>query len=108
MRDKHKLTTHLVGLLPVELDVSTEDALRSWWYNPRKDGGLRLTDEGYRILVENLYMDHYDYNVDPNDLTLKTILMLDQKLQHPYYILGTKKLPEKLVFFDSKDRKSVV
>lgn len=62
------------------------------WQNPRKKttGGNRLTDEGYRVFIEE--MDIKSYSIDfPKDFTLsnQTTIWLDRFIDGPYYI--TKK-----------------
>jgi hypothetical protein len=104
MRDKLKLTKELVELLPDQLKITADEARISWFYNIRNDGGLRLTTFGYETLVKLLKLEHYIYTIpDPLEFTKITILLLDRKLQMPYYIISDKKLPVKLVFFSSKE-----
>lgn len=59
------------------------------WQNPRKklDGGYRLTDEGFRILTEDLELKKYDI-VFPKELTLtnQTIIWLDRFIDGPYHL----------------------
>ena len=60
-----------------------------WWKNTRaKDtGGLRLTDEGYRFISEDLELSTYEVPF-PKDfnLTTNTIIWLDQFITCPYYL----------------------
>ena len=104
MRDKRKLTQELINLLPEDNRISVESAIPAWWYNLRKNGGMRLTTTGYRVLTEDLELEHYDYSItDPMMFNQQTILDLDRKMQMPYYIHAVKGVPRKIVFFGSRE-----
>ena len=104
VRDKEKLTEELIKLLPEDQRISAETALPMWWYNLRKNGGLRLTSLGYQIFVETLDLEHYSYSIDdPLLFGQQTVLNLDRKLQMPYYIVVKKKIPTKIVLFGSQE-----
>ena len=104
MRDKRKLTEELIALLPDEQRISVESALPSWWFNLRRNGGMRLTGTGYQTLSEDLELEHYSYNIDdPHTFNKQLILKLDRKMQMPYYIHAVKGIPKKIVFFGSKE-----
>ena len=104
MRDKQRLTRELVNLLPGDQRPTTESILPIWWYNLRKNGGMRLTATGYTTLVQVLDLEHYEYPInDPVTFTQHTILDLDRKLQMPYYIHVVKGVPKKIVFFGSQE-----
>jgi hypothetical protein len=104
VRNKHQLTKELIDLLPDEQRISVDSAIPAWWYNLRKNGGMRLTTTGYRVFVENLELEHYDYQIsDPQEFNQHTILKLDRKLQTPYYIHAVKGIPKKVVFFGSRE-----
>lgn len=104
MRDKRKLTEELIALLPDEQRISTESALPAWWYNIRRNGGMRLTALGYQIFVERLELEHYSYSIDdPLLFNQTTILKLDRKMQMPYYISAVKGIPKHIVFFGSRE-----
>jgi hypothetical protein len=47
MRNKVHLTEELLGLLPDEEKIPIEQAMVTWWFNLRENGGLRLTNTGY-------------------------------------------------------------
>lgn len=65
---------------------------------------MRLTTTGYRIFVEQLDLEHYEYTIaDPMSFNQHTILKLDRKLQTPYYIHAVKGVPRKIVFFGSRE-----
>lgn len=104
MRDKRKLTTELVTLLPDHRSLTADQALRTWWFNLRKNGGMRLTGLGYVSLVKDLELEHYEYTIDdPMIFNQHMILDLDRKMQMPYYIHAVKGIPKKIVFFGSRE-----
>lgn len=104
MRDKRLLTEELIGLLPDEQRISTESAMPAWWFNLRRNGGMRLTGLGYRVFTDDLELEHYSFPIDnPLLFNQQTILKLDRKMQMPYYISAVKGIPKKIVFFGSKE-----
>jgi hypothetical protein len=70
-------------------EVAIKEYMPLWWQNTRsKDtGGLRLTDEGLRVVVEDLQLSTYDVPY-PKDfhLTTQTIIFLDKFITCPYYM----------------------
>jgi hypothetical protein len=104
VRDKKKLTQELIALLPDEQQISADTAMPAWWFNIRRNGGMRLTGIGYQVFVDQLELEHYSYSIDnPLLFTQQTILKLDRKMQMPYYISATKGIPKKIIFFGSKE-----
>jgi hypothetical protein len=104
VRDKKKLTEELINLLPEKDRTGVSSTMHTWWFNIRRNGGMRLTGLGYRAFTENLDLEHYSYTIDnPLLLTQQTILKLDRKMQMPYYIHAVKGVPKKIVFFGSKE-----
>lgn len=59
-----------------------------WWKNPREklEGGLTLTEEGYKFLDETVKLKNYSIPF-PKDFvfTTQVILWLDQFLDCPHY-----------------------
>lgn len=104
MRDKKKLTEELIAVLPDEQRISVASAMPAWWFNLRRDGGMRLTGLGYQVFVDDLELEHYSYAIDnPMLFNQTTILKLDRKMQMPYYIHAVKGIPKKIIFFGSKE-----
>jgi hypothetical protein len=70
-------------------DVTIKQYYPLWWQNTRNksEGGLRLTDEGYRFITEELELEVYDIPL-PRDFTptTNTIIWLDQFIDCPYYM----------------------
>ena len=104
MRDKLKLTEQLVEQLDSELGITITQAMRTWWFNIRKNGGMRLTGPGYAVFTEQLDLTRYEWAIpDPQQFNQRVILALDKKIQMPYYISATKGIPKKIVFFGSQE-----
>jgi hypothetical protein len=104
VRDKLKLTQELLDLLPEVTKVPIKSAMSTWWFNLRKNGGMRLTNQGYKIFVNDLDLEHFGYAItDPLTFNKKIILQLDRKMQMPYYIHAVKGIPKKIVFFGSRE-----
>jgi len=104
VRDKRKLTQELIALLSEEQRISVDSAMPSWWFNLRRNGGMRLTAVGYQTFVEKFELEHYSYHIDdPLGFTKQTILKLDRKMQMPYYIHAVKGIPKQIIFFGSKE-----
>ena len=104
MRDKQRLTEELVKQLDLDLGVTVKRAMHTWWFNIRKNGGMRLTAPGYQTFTKDLDIARYEFVIaDPLQFNQHVILALDKKMQMPYYISATKGIPKKIVFFGSKE-----
>lgn len=104
VRDKRKLTEELVKQLDPDLGITVKRAMHTWWFNIRKNGGMRLTGPGYTVFVEHLDLALYEWPIqDPLAFNQHVILNLDRKMQMPYYISATKGIPKKIVFFGSQE-----
>ena len=61
-----------------------------FWQNVRSDGGLRLTEQGFRCLLDDLDLQSYDIKLwdDAGRIedNYKFLLDLDKQLQVPYYV----------------------
>jgi len=104
VRDKRKLTEELIALLGERDCVDPKSAMTTWWFNIRRNGGMRLTSTGYSALSDDLDLEHYSYNIDnPQVFNKQLMLTLDRKMQMPYYIQAVKGIPKQIVFFGSKE-----
>ena len=104
MRDKQKLTEQLVKQLYPDSGITVKRAMRTWWFNIRKNGGMRLTGLGYTVFTENLDLARYEWPIaDALTFNQHVILALDRKLHMPYYISSTKGIPKKIVLFGSQE-----
>ena len=103
-RNKQQLTEELVKQLDPDLGITVKRAMHTWWFNIRKNGGMRLTGPGYTVFTENLDLARYEWPIqDPLAFNQHVILDLDRKMQMPYYISATKGIPKKIVFFGSQE-----
>ena len=104
MRDKRKLTEELIKQLDPDSSITVKQAMHTWWFNIRKNGGMRLTGPGYTVFTQNLELTCYEFAIpDPLQFNQHVILDLDKKMQMPYYISATKGIPKKIVFFGSRE-----
>ena len=97
MTHRRDVTATVIQQLPVPLDL--DEAMSTWYYNLRPQGGFRLTALGYQAL-NVAAMNSWSVDINPRDLTKSNLLTLDRKLQWPYYIDARRK---KLVLFSSRD-----
>ncbi len=69
-------------------DLNVKEFMPLWWYNTRQktEGGLRLTEEGFKI-VNEIGITIYDVPY-PRDMPLTTnvIIYLDKFIDCPYYL----------------------
>ena len=97
----------LMPRVPMEYQQSTESAMKTWWANIRRDGGLRLTDLGYEIMHDVLGLESWQLDLADQErqiFTKRLILGLDRKLEWPYYIeVSVKKKRRRIVFFGSRE-----
>jgi hypothetical protein len=99
---KLDIVTGLLPTVPKAIRETVDQAMITWWMNLRSEGGLRLTDHGYKIMHNVLDIESWsvDISTPKNALSKKVILAMDKKLDWPYYIAVGKK---KVVFFSSKE-----
>ena len=103
-RNKQQLTEELVKQLDPDLGITVKRAMHTWWFNIRKNGGMRLTGPGYTVFTQDLDLTCYKFAIpDPHQFNQHTILKLDRKMQMPYYIHAVKGIPKQIIFFGSKE-----
>jgi hypothetical protein len=103
VRDKLKLTQALVTNLPEEFAEPAEVAVKTWWANIRKTGGMRLTEHGFYVFSRVLELDHYELEIKPTPGNRRIVLTLDRKLQSPYYIRIDTRIPASVYMFGSRE-----
>lgn len=88
MRNKLELTEELLAYLPEEEKINIEQAMVTWWFNLRDEGGLRLTNTGYVALKKTIKLDTWRFELNKPRATKnkRLILALDRKLKWPYYL----------------------
>ncbi len=82
---KEKITQSVIDQLDSSYWIF-ETAMKKWWKNPRRDGGLRLTSVG-DLEFRHAKIEYSDHNLT----TIKKsyynfVLDLDKKIKCPYYI----------------------
>ena len=93
--------------VPLEYQQSTDSAMKTWWVNIRRDGGMRLTDLGYEIMHDVLRLESWELDLRDREhiiFTKRLVVDLDRKLEWPYYIeVSVKKKRRRIVFFGSRE-----
>lgn len=98
MPNRTELTQTILNQLPEDQRPKLSTAMKSWWMNLRETGGMRLTQEGYRVFDE---LELEQYTFDMPLLLPRHLIALDQNLTCPYWIKGGKK--SQLVLFGSRE-----
>ena len=97
LRAKRQITQKVLELMPDP--CSLKEALVTWYFNLREDGGLRLTMKGLKAF-ESCELASYTCDLKPGTLTMSVLLNLDKKLQWPYFIDSKNKY---IKLFGSRD-----
>ena len=88
---KQEITALVLEKLPDSERLTLDQALRVWWMNFQTNGGMRLTAEGLAALtVLEIKCHTFDLPTALPRLA-STLLILDKKLDCPYYIHIGKK-----------------
>ena len=98
MQNKQQLTQQLLNQLPSDDRPSFEQAINSWWQDPRDDGGLRLSISGYDAF-KFLAIEQYEFEF-LKVLSPSLLMTLNRKLDCPYYIKAGK--TPRLIMFGSQ------
>jgi hypothetical protein len=100
MLTKQSITEQILTSLPEDDCPTYDEACRSWWMNFRDGGGFRLTNAGYMAL-STWNFETYSFAVPTNlSAIARHLLILDKKLDCPYYIKIGKN--PQIVLFGSK------
>ena len=89
MQNKQQLTQQLLNQLPADERPGLELALKSWWQDPRDDGGLRLSISGYDAF-QFLAIEQYEFDFI-KVLSPGLLMTLNRKLDCPYYLKLARK-----------------
>lgn len=66
--------------------LSIVQAYKQWWQNPRRDGGLRLTQSG-DLSFRLAGLEYHDHPIKTKDKSYyQFVLDLDKKIKCPYYV----------------------
>ena len=96
MLDKSQLTQQILQGLPQDDCPTFDEAFASWWMDSRDRGGMRLTTAGYQAIA-TLDIKMYVFDTPLAAVLPKQLLLLDRKLDCPYY-LKTGKKPQITLF----------
>lgn len=100
MFNKSLLTQQILSQFPEQDRLSFDQAMKLWWQDIRNDSGLRLSVSGFDAFTA-ADIDCHRFDVDKNTLLFpRQLLMLNNKLDCPYYIKPGK--PAQLILFGSK------
>ena len=104
---KLEIVERLMPQVPMEYQQSADSAMKTWWVNIRRDGGMRLTDLGYEIMHDVLRLESWELDLRDREHTIFTkrlVVDLDRKLEWPYYIeVSVKRRRRRIVFFGSRE-----
>lgn len=70
-------------------EVNVKTYLATWWQNTRSKnfGGLRLTNEGYLFITEELELATYEVPFPKDfELTTNSIIFMDNFIDCPYFL----------------------
>lgn len=100
MSRKADITRRVLEVIPAEHQISFDQAISVWWQNIRRDGGLRLTDQGFLAFSRLAELEHYTYALPANQPFTKLMLLkLDRHSTMPYYLSPKKTIS----FFGSQE-----
>jgi hypothetical protein len=104
---KLEIIQRLMPQVPMEYQQSLDNAMKTWWANIRRDGGMRLTDLGYEMMHDVLKLESWGLDLSDRErviFTKQLVLDLDRKLEWPYYIdVSVKRKRRRIVFFGSRE-----
>lgn len=82
---KEKITQTVLDQLDSNI-WSFDNAMKKWWQNPRRDGGLRLTQTG-DLEFRYAKMEYTDHPFTYINISYYSfVLDLDRKIKCPYYV----------------------
>jgi len=88
MDTKDTYTTVFLKAANQDADPKTVKEYRfTWWYNPRPEGGLRLTQPAIEFIQKDADIKTYKVKFPKGfGITAQVLLYLDKNLDGPYYI----------------------
>ena len=97
-----KFTEQFLEHLPTTDSISVDQAITTWWVDPRPTGGLRLSWTGFTVLVDDLDIEYWVFNFEKQGIPPWIYLKLEHHLTAPYYLVDNKKATS-LTVFSSRD-----
>lgn len=83
---KRKYTVEVLNALPMHMRLDFDGAMRQWWMNFRKEGGLRLSEKG-NTMFGVAQIEGYTFECKQNNRAWLAMLRdLNNKLICPYYL----------------------
>ena len=98
---KEIITKAMIDTLVDDNKLDFQTAFNKWWMNTRNNGGLRLTQAGFKVLSSMDY-DTYKFKIE-NLMTSRNITLMDKNLQAPYYVHKASTVNCDLIMFGSED-----
>ena len=86
MWNKIYLTQRILELVKDQTQINVEQAMQQWWMNFRTGGGLRLTDQGFKIFTTVLDLEQWQFEVPEPVVVPRNLILLDKKMTCPYYL----------------------
>ena len=69
-------------MIPNNHKLDFKEAYVIWWQNPRRDGGFRLTAQGYKHCRKTLDPEYFEIELD-NVVATPDSWILDKYINHP-------------------------
>ena len=101
MRNKLAITQAIIKQIPEAHRPGIDWAIQNWWQNPRQGSGMRLTPRGH-LLLQKLGFESYHFDIKQDQIRPRLLVLLDQRLQDPYYLTLDKRNPH-IKFYGSKE-----
>ena len=96
---KRELTLAFMSALGIP-ESEYKTYLWNWWQNPISATSMRLTEPGFRVLKDQLQVEHCAMKVESSlGKNLKVLLQLDRLITSPFFIQHRSRV----VFFGSSD-----
>ena len=90
MFDKIQLTRQILQGLPADDCPVFDQAYAAWWMDSREGGGMRLTTAGYQAIA-TFDIEMYVFDIPAHTLLPRHLLLMDRKLDCPYYLKLARK-----------------
>ena len=90
MFDKRQLTQKILQGLPPDNCPTIDQAFAGWWMDSRDGGGMRLTTAGYQAIA-SFDIEMYVFDIPAHTLLPRHLLLMDRKLDCPYYLKLARK-----------------
>ena len=102
MRSKDEYTIAFKENDPRNHKLDFKEAYIIWWQNQRRDGGFRLTAQGYKHCRKTLDLEYFEIELEDVEATPGFLLDLDKYIKTPYYIKMPRNTIKSIVLFDKK------